>query len=289
MTVQDFNDENSLHVLVESLKGGAFIRGLPVDNVLLDKPKVVALLRTMLRDERCVGEEDETVQWCHRRGWIHPVLGPSRHVRYLLPSPLHKACLSWKLEPTNDMPCFNSLFELCFETIKNFKPSQLQLSLRRVASSSTDPPEAQYQDEFYRSLLATTFGNVCISPEYASAQAARVAGRIDFFIPIVKWGIEITRDGNQLSEQAARFTDSGAYGAWVKSADMNDYILLDFRTKFPRDQHPSMIFLPSLTNACANFILEISNLYHLVFSSDYQGVQVYDNRLKVVTALQENH
>jgi len=185
------------------------------------------------------------------------------------------------LEPTNDMPRFNSLFELCFETIKKFKPSQLRLPLRRVASTSTEPPEAQYQDEFYHSLLAATSGNVRISPEYASAQGARVAGRIDFFIPIVKWGVELTRNGNRLLEHVARFTDSGAYGAWLKSADMNDYILLDFWTKSLRDQHP-----------CANFILEIPNLYHVVFLSDHQEVQVYDNQLKVVKepiALQENH
>jgi len=73
-------------------------------------------------------------------------------------------------------------------------------------------------------------------------RGARVAGRIDFFIPIVKWGIEITRDGSWIPAHDARFADSGAYGAWLKSADMNDYILLDFRTKSLRDQHPSMIF-----------------------------------------------
>jgi len=220
------------------------MRGLPDNRDLSPRPKVVALFRTMLRygsiemDEK---EEDETVQWCHRHGWIYAESAPSSRVRYLLPSPLHKACLSWKLEPTSDMPRFNSLFELCSETISKFKPSQLRLPLRRVVSTSTDPPEAQYQDEFYRSLSATTFGNVRISPEYASGQGTRVAGRIDF-IPIMKWGIEITQDGGHLSEHAARFANSGAYCAWLKSTDMNDYILLDFRTKSLRDQHPSMNF-----------------------------------------------
>jgi len=106
-----------------------------------------------------------------------------------------------KLEPRNDMPNFPSLFEFSLEIISKFRPSQLQLPLCRVGSASTLPPEAQYQDEYYNSLLAATFGNVCIS--HASAQAAHVAGRIDFFIPIVKWGIEITRDGDRLWELAA--------------------------------------------------------------------------------------
>ena len=240
-TVQDFHDENPVHLLVQRLDAGAFERGLPREF----SPDLVALFRTLLKDrkfERKEGEaEDGAVLMCHRRGWIHATVIPGG-VRYTLPSPLHEVCLSWKLEPTNDIPNFASLFELSLEVISKFKPSQLQLPLRRVGSASTDPPEAQYQDEFYHALLATTFGNVRISPEYASAQGARVAGRIDFFIPIVKWGIEITRDGSRIPEQGARFADSGAYGAWLKSADMNDYILLDFRTKNPRGQHPSMIF-----------------------------------------------
>jgi hypothetical protein len=34
-------------------------------------------------------------------------------------------CLSWRLEPMNDMPHFTSLFNLCLEVISKFKPSQL--------------------------------------------------------------------------------------------------------------------------------------------------------------------
>jgi len=138
------------------------------------------------------------------------------------------------------MPVFPSPFKLSLEVISKFRPSQLQLPPRRVGSASTHPPEAQYQDEYYNSLLAATSGNVRISYEYASAQAAHVAGRIDFFIPIVKWGIEIIRNGDRLWECADRFTASVAYGAWLESADLKDYILLDFRTKKLRAQHPSM-------------------------------------------------
>ena len=49
---------------------------------------------------------------------------------------------------------------------------------------------------------------------------------------------------------------------------------------------------PFLTNACANFILAIPNLYHVVFRNDYREVLVYNNRLQVVKgpiALLENH
>ena len=238
-TVQDFYDENPVHLLVQRLDAGAFERGLPQ----VFSPDFVALFRRLLKDHKIEmkdGETDETVVKCHRRGWIYATMIPGG-LRYTFPSPLHEACLSWKLEPRNDMPNFPSLLKLSLEVISKFRPSQLQLPPRRVGSASTLPPEAQYQDEYYNSLLAATFGNVRISPEYASAQAARVTGRIDFFIPIVKWGIEIIRDGDRLWEHAARFTSSGAYGAWLESADMNDYILLDFRTKKLKAQHPSMI------------------------------------------------
>jgi hypothetical protein len=105
-----------------------------------------------------------------------------------------------------------------------------------------DPlPKAQYCDEFYRSVFSLTSGNVCLSPDFASAKGAHIAGCIDFFIPIVKWGIEFTRDGSRLAEHSSRFANSEAYGAWQASGDMADYILLDCCTSIPRKKYPSMI------------------------------------------------
>jgi hypothetical protein len=110
----------------------------------------------------------------------------------------------------------------------------MELPIRRVNGGSTDlPPEAQYQDEYYRSLLAVTCGNVRISPEFASARGAKVAGRIDFFIPGVKWGFEITREGDLLKNHASRFKADGAYSKWLKDGDMTDYVLLDCRRTTP--------------------------------------------------------
>jgi hypothetical protein len=132
------------------------------------------------------GETDGTVVKCHHHGWIYSTMIPGG-VHFMFPSPLHEACLSWKLEPRNNMPNFPSLFELSLKVISKLRPTQLRLPFRRVGSASTLPPEAQYQDEYYNSLLAATFWNVRMSPKYASAQEACVAGHIDFFIPIVKW------------------------------------------------------------------------------------------------------
>ena len=58
-----------------------------------------------------------------------------------------------------------------------YKPSQPQLRTRRVGSESTDPLEAQYQDEFHHSLLSVAFR---ISPEHASSQWPRVVSTSSF-------------------------------------------------------------------------------------------------------------
>ena len=155
----------------------------------------------------------------------------------MFPSPLHAVYVSWKLEPTNEMPQLTTLFDLVIDVISNFKPSQLHLPIRRVGSRSMDNlPEAQYQDEFYRSIFSVTSGNVCISPEFASATGAHVAGPIDVFIPKVKWGVEIAREGLQSEEYRSRFATRGVYGAWLASGAMTDYILLNCCTKIPRKE-----------------------------------------------------
>jgi len=182
------------------------------------------------------------------------------------------------------MPNFTSPFDLALKTISEFKTSQLYLPICRVGARSTDKlPEAQYQDEFYRSVFSVTSGNVRLSPDFASARRARVAGCIDFFIPVEKWGVEITRDGNQLTEHSSRFAKPGAYGAWLKLGNMDDSILLDCRTTIPARKYPGInIFL--LANSCANIFLEIRNLFHVVFQDDYKKVAVYNNMAKLVKA-----
>jgi len=274
-----FFAENPTHNLVQALYGGAFGRGLPLDTELKDQPDVVALFRNLLKHGMVDRNENEdiAIRKCHRHGWIHADQTANKAItRYAFPSPLHTVCLSWRLEPTNNMSHLTSLFNLALDAISKFKPSQLHIPIRRVSPRSTDkPPEAQYQDEFYRSLFSVTFGNVRLSPEFASARRERVAGRIDFFIPVVKWGIEFTQDGNQLNEHSSRFANSGAYGAWLKSGDMADYILLDCRTTIPRKSFPN-----------------IQNLFHVVFQDGYQKVVVYNNMAKPVKgpiALLENH
>lgn len=230
---------------MEKLNGGNFKRGLPRSRELRDGPALAALFRSMLRDGFVTegSSQASEIDICHLHGWIHSFSDPRDITHYTFASPLHKAYISWILEPTDDMPVFHSIIDLSFMVIAKFKRSQLQLPTRRVQSTESDvhPPEAQYQQEFYRCLFNITNGNVRISPEFASAKGAKVAGRIDFFIPKVGWGIEITRDGGLLAEHDTRFQADGAYGAWLLTGDMSSYILLDFRTVVPRKRHPSTI------------------------------------------------
>lgn len=218
----------------------------------------MALFKKLLEDGVVDGNEDNdaAIRKCHRHGWIHAELTVDEPImRYALSSPLRAVLLSWRLEPTNEMPHFTTLYDLALDAIFKFKPSRLHLPICRVGPSSTDRlPEAQYQDEFYRSVFATTSGNVRIFPGFASARREPVAGRNDFFIPVVKWGIELTRDGDQLDEHSYRAAVyGGTYEASLKSDDMDDYILLDCRTTVPKESFPS-INVSLLANSCADII-----------------------------------
>ncbi|KIL59210.1 hypothetical protein M378DRAFT_180929 [Amanita muscaria Koide BX008] len=133
------------------------------------------------------------------------------------------------------------------DAISKFKPSQLRLPIRSVS------------DEFYRSIFAITCGNVFVSPEFASAGRVRVPGRIDFVIPVVKWGIEFAQDGNRLNEHSSRFTKSEAYEAWLKSEDMADYILLDCCKSIPRIPFPSKYQSNSSLSICENRFINYLN------------------------------
>lgn len=245
-TVDAFMAENPTGSLMQRLSSGAFGRGLPQPSDLKKYPHITGFFRNLIRhtefEEGVV--EDAAAQICHRRGWLHSYMNEEGSTHYTFSSPLHSVYISWLLAPSDNMPAYPSAFKLCLAAISNFKPSRMHIPIRRVGAPSpvTRLPEAQYQDEFYRAVFSVTAGSVRISPEFASATGADVVGRIDFFIPVVKWGIEIMRDGNRLFEHDSRSKASGAYGAWLKSGDMADYILLDCRMSVPRMCHPSTKF-----------------------------------------------
>jgi hypothetical protein len=150
---------------------------------------------------------------------------------YDFPSPLHRQIWSYKLMPSEQYKYPGDILALIRDTVAKFRPNQLSRSDRRAETDERDPPEAQYSHEWYRSLHGVTGGNVVISPEYATAPGKR-RGRVDLYIPSMKWGIELLRDRSKLQEHSDRFL-TGAYSVLVKSGDIVDYALLDFRHAVP--------------------------------------------------------
>ena len=182
--------------------------------------------------EKCIprsAADSDTVVRCHENGWIHATQDEHDAEFYILPSPLHKAFLSWQLMPAWRDLQYETVLELATAVISEFIPSQLSLPPRRLGSSDKD----QYQHEFYRALVKLV-GGAFISPEYGGP-----VGRTDFFIDSKKWGIELLRDGSNLSGHVSRFE---ADGAWLPR-DMVDYLILDFRNTQPMIGHGEVFFV----------------------------------------------
>ncbi|KAG8822700.1 hypothetical protein FRC17_009488 [Serendipita sp. 399] len=179
---------------------------------------------------------------------------------YDFPSPLHRQIWSWLLTCSDQSNFSGDLFALIQAIVARFRLNKLSRSDRRVEPDERTPPEAQYLNEWYRSLHEIMMGNAVISPEYATAPGKR-AGRVDFFIPSKKWGIEIIRDGSKLREHSDRFL-TGAYSALVHSGDIVDYALLDFRHTVPTVPTP-----------------DIPKIFYVVFNEENDHAWIYNNVL----------
>jgi hypothetical protein len=113
---------------------------------------------------------------CYRGGCVHSALVEGK-VIYAFPSLLHAAYVSWRLLPSS----FESHFKTPRDRLSQFRSLQLA-SPARIGVAFTDrPPEAQYQDEFYRGLLAATGSGTQISPEFLSAPGARLGPSTSLF------------------------------------------------------------------------------------------------------------
>jgi hypothetical protein len=100
------------------------------------------------------------------------------------------------------------------------------------------PPEAQFQDEFYRCCREYSKRGLLPFPEFGTAK-----GRVDFYIPARGWGVELLRDGDRLERHVGRFSDTGIYHTTLP---LSDYIILDFRKTRPKRAHPGMCICYSL-------------------------------------------
>ena len=220
----------------ELTAGSGWARGLPGDDHLGD-PHVADIFRDMLQLGSIKGtDSSHSVHYCHKEGWIYSATANKGELVYVFPSPIHSLYFQWKLLPSSGPIPFTTPLELSIAVIRAFEPSRLSDLPRRVGDAgAVRPPEAAYQDEFYRSISKVTQGCVRVSSEYSVAEGA-CPSHIDFFIPSTMWGVQLLRDGHEL-EDWSHFRLGGAYGAWLKADDVMDYIILDFRGTRPQKSH----------------------------------------------------
>ena len=229
----------SPEALLERLSSySVFARGLPPTQKLQD-PNFLAVFEAVL----CAGvvKEDEfidagtkdAISQCFRGGWLHTdkINGPNGF-GYCFPSRLHHWYVEWKLWGITPRTPFNTTKPIDFAVtvIRMFSPLVLATGRQIGPGFIQRPPEAQYQDEFYRCCHRYSKGSLVTFLEYRNK-----SGQIDCYVPSKKWGIELLRDGKQLSQYSIRFSSAGAYGGTLS---LSDYIILDFRDSTPQKKHP---------------------------------------------------
>lgn len=118
------------------------------------------------------------------------------------------------------------------EAIRHFDPHQLSKTARTLKD--------QYQKEFYRCLFPLLLEyQIAMSPEYLIKKTAGLqSGRIDFLVEQKKWGLELMRDGDRITQHMRRFGKDGPYFAMIRDELMDDYIVLNFTQIRPRRKHP---------------------------------------------------
>jgi hypothetical protein len=282
-----FNPRELLKRLEDS---GVFRRGLPPDEEL-QKPPVASVLSKVLIAGSMVKppastEEAKALDKCYRNGWLHAdrfkvASGSAKAVEVIVfafPSGLHRWFVEWKLFGIDAAPLeLNSILELAIKVIRGFCPTSLSTERRIGPGCVQRPPEAQYQDEFYRSFNAYSEGQLITFPEFGTTK-----GWVDFYIPSMQWGVELVRDGDRLKQHSSRFSPSGSYGTTL---ELSDHIILDFRKMRPQHPHAGMcIICPSIHFSFFELTLhtDIPKLYHVVFSDDYQEVVILDHLLQTV-------
>ena len=236
---------------------------------------------------------------CYHNGWLQAELVPEDRTVYIFPTKIHQwykfsiihshyRKLKLSLRYAERLLCstagpfprnkFPSLKGLCFAAVREFSYVSLSSVERGIGSGAINRPlEAQYQDEFYRACHSEL--NVYLTSEWSGSS---LVGRIDFRIKEMKWVIECVREGDRIDEHIARFQQGGTYYKWIASGEVEDYIILDFRTSKPQKARGMVISFCSSGLMNANRIDHVPFLYFIVFSNDYTSYQTYDASVKPV-------
>jgi hypothetical protein len=219
---------------------GVFNRGIPFDADLQDVHVAHVLDTVCLSNVTTMeawenNEHKEALIKCYRKGWLHADLlsqNDEKHVGYVFASPLHRWFVERKIRVTDHTtPSHESLFDFALEVLRLHDPRNLS-NTRTIGSGGIQaPPEAKFQDEFYRCCHAVSHCAIVTFPEFGTEH-----GWVDFYIPSRKWGMGLLRGGNDLEGYCGRFTGNGKYTTY----GIDDFIVLDFRQRNVRDPHPRM-------------------------------------------------
>lgn len=140
---------------------------------------------------------------------------------------------------------FESLRDFCKKALQKFSAQFLWDAAdgRRLSPvGDALPLEAAYQQEFMRAVsegLGVRSGVWC---EWTST----THGRVDFYIPKMRWAVELLREGSQTSitQHTARFTSrDGQYRKWVDDGTIKEWLVVDCRTSIPEDNCGCPFFL----------------------------------------------
>jgi hypothetical protein len=177
---------------------------------------------------------------------------------------------------------FGSIKDLCFAAVAKFSRVALSSAAQDICPDAIyHPMEAQYQKEFYRVCHSRL--NVYLTSEWSESQ---LVGRLNFRIEDMKWVIECVGDGDRdedkIDEHIKRFQQGGRYYEGIMSGEIEDYIILDFRTSKPRKARGMVISLCPSGSMNANRLDHVPFLYSIVFSNDYTCYQTYDASMQPV-------
>ena len=215
-----------------------FRRGLPTDRQIQQHDVATVLGMVCYSNVVTIAPTEQfstnALTMCHRNGWLHAdVLDNNLDViNYIFPSPLHRWFIERKLYSFNPTsPEQTTLLQFSTDVIRRFSP--LNLRKKRIGPGFVQrPPEAQYQDEFYRCCHELSKGSTVSFPEFGTQE-----GQVDFYIPGKRWAIELLHEGDGLKEHVGCFSNAGKY---KRTLAMEDYIVLDFRVERVVTPHPSL-------------------------------------------------
>ncbi|KAJ9263388.1 hypothetical protein DTO212C5_7573 [Paecilomyces variotii] len=259
------NDRKFLSLIQLGTSG--FCRSLPTRAEMEQNPAITQFLRELLVANRSEDDLDENVALrdCYLRGWVHAEESDQAKPVYILPSPVHRRYLECMLSmdaPESPLDKYTCVRDLCFAAIRRFNPLALRCPHRGLSvAANPRPVEAQYQDEFYRACYSVLGNSIHLSTEWTGK---KLGGRVDFLVKSVGWAIECLRDGDRIEEHISRFHEGGRYHKWIETAEIKQYILLDFRTSVPQKPRDD------------------DHLYSVVFNEDYTTYKIYDAKGYIV-------